>query len=285
MKYGVSVPNFGAYANPRTVAALAREAEAAGWDGFFLWDHIQFWRGFREPMADPWVALAAVAVATERIRLGPLVTPIARRRPWKLARETVTLDHLSGGRLILGVGLGFPPDAEFQMFGEDGDGRVRAGKLDEGLAILTGLWRGEPFSFQGAHFHVDEVTFQPRPVQAPRIPVWVAGMWPNRAPFRRAARWDGVAPMLRDATLDGALMTPDDLHAITDYIARQRGDAAGPFDVVLGGRTPGDDPAAGAATVAAYAGAGLTWWIEGCDPLRGTLDEMRRRIAQGPPRR
>ena len=139
VRFGISVPNFAEYADPRLLTALAREAEAAGWDGFFLWDHILIERSWRMPMADPWVALAAIAAATERIRLGPLVTPLARRRPWKVARETVTLDHLSGGRTILGVGLGHPPEAEYAAFGEEPDARVRALKLDEGLDVLTGL--------------------------------------------------------------------------------------------------------------------------------------------------
>ena len=150
MRFAINVPNFGTYSDPRTAADLAREAEDAGWDGFFVWDHILGAREWQVPIADPWVLLSAVAMRTERIRLGPMVTPIPRRRPWKLARETVTLDHLSRGRLVLGVGLGFPPDAEFEQFGEDGDPRVRAAKLDEGLAVLTGLWSGQPFRLRGA---------------------------------------------------------------------------------------------------------------------------------------
>jgi len=282
MRFGISIPNFGDYFHPRTLAALARDAEQAGWDGFFLWDHMLFWPGFREPVADPWVALAAVASSTERIRLGPLVTPIPRRRPWKLARETVTLDHLSNGRLILGVGLGFPPDAEFAFFGEEPDERVRAAKLDEGLAVLTGLWGGEPFSFDGEHFHLAEMSFLPRPVQSPRIPIWVAGMWPNHAPFRRAARWDGVAPILRDQGPENSL-TPAQIAEIVAYVVVHR-TTSDPFDVVLGGTTPGGDHAQGRDIVAPYADAGLTWWIEGIHSLRGSLDEMQTRIRQGPPR-
>ena len=166
MRFCISIPNFGEYADVRRLAELAKEAEENGWDGCFLWDHINGWT--QEPMVDPWVALAVMAAATSRIRLGTMVTPLARRRPWKLARETVTLDHLSGGRLILGVGLGFPPEEEFTRLGEDADDRARARKLDEGLAVLTGLWSGEPFSFQGDEFEIDEATFLPRPLQQPR---------------------------------------------------------------------------------------------------------------------
>src|SRR5947209_17503121 len=148
MRFGVTVPNFGPYFQPRTLAALAAEAEAAGWDGFFLWDHVLFGD---MPAVDPWVALSAIALATERIRLGPLVTPLPRRRPVKLARETVSLDHLSGGRLILGAGNGVL-SWELDDLDEEADLRTRAAMLDEALAVLTGLWSGRPFSHQGAHY-------------------------------------------------------------------------------------------------------------------------------------
>ena len=282
LRFGISVPNFAEYADPRLVAGLAREAEAAGWDGFFIWDHILIERNWRLPMGDPWIALAAIATATERIRLGPMVTPLARRRPWKVARETVTLDQLSGGRTILGVGLGHPPEAEYAAFGEEPDAKVRARKLDEGLDVLIDLWRGEPFSYRGEHYRIDDVTFLPRPAQSPRIPIWVAGYWPTRAPFRRAARFDGVVPGLVDQGV-GETMSPSDLRAILDYIARQRTESS-PFDAVLGGYTRGDDPRAGAELVAPYAEAGLTWWLEDIHGLRGPLKQMRERIRQGPPR-
>src|SRR6476659_1898148 len=150
MRYCMNVPIFGEYADVRLLATMAQEAEAAGWDGFFVWDHIQ-WSGEedgepRQPAIDPWLALTAIALHTTHLRIGPLVTPLPRRRPWKVVRETVTLDHLSGGRLTLGVGLGFPPGLEYGDFGEDTDAKVRGEKLDEGLAVLTGLWRGAPFS-------------------------------------------------------------------------------------------------------------------------------------------
>ena len=158
MRFGVYLPNFGDHAEPARLVELARAAEQAGWSGFFLWDHVQ--RAGRRGvtgarLVDPWIALAAIAVATERLTLGPLVTPLARRRPWVVARAAVTLDHLSGGRLVLGVGLGAPPEAEFSAFGESPDPRARAEKLDESLAILAGLWRAEPFSFEGVHYRRD----------------------------------------------------------------------------------------------------------------------------------
>lgn len=172
---------FEELSEPRLVAELAVRAEQRGWDGFFLWDHV----AYREPVravADPWITLAAIAAATERLTIGPLVTPVARRRPHQLARETVTLDYLSGGRLILGVGLGSDRTGEFDpdRFGEEGDPRARARLLDEGLGRLDGYWRGG---------------FDPAPLQVPRIPVWVASRWPHRRPLRRAARWDGLFPI------------------------------------------------------------------------------------------
>jgi alkanesulfonate monooxygenase SsuD/methylene tetrahydromethanopterin reductase-like flavin-dependent oxidoreductase (luciferase family) len=196
MRFGIGFPTFGPYSDPRLLADLAREAENSAWDGCFVWDHVQV--GWLDAVADPWVALTAITLATRRIRLGTLVTPLYRRSPWKLARETATLDHLSQGRLILGVGLGSDTFGEISAFGGPQDDRVRAQMLDEGLAVLTGLWSGESFSFSGKYFHIDNTRFIPTPVQQPRIPIWVAGTWPKRPPFRRAARYDGVIPVAGD---------------------------------------------------------------------------------------
>jgi alkanesulfonate monooxygenase SsuD/methylene tetrahydromethanopterin reductase-like flavin-dependent oxidoreductase (luciferase family) len=156
MRFGLHLPNFGPVGDPKIVAGLAAQAESAGWDGFFLWDHILGDPQWREPMVDPWIALAAVGCATSKIRLGALVTAVPRRRPWHLARETATLDHLTDGRLMVGVGAGFPADAEFDHFGEDGDVKRRARRLDEGLAIMAGLWSGVPFTFDGDEYHIRE---------------------------------------------------------------------------------------------------------------------------------
>jgi alkanesulfonate monooxygenase SsuD/methylene tetrahydromethanopterin reductase-like flavin-dependent oxidoreductase (luciferase family) len=191
-RYGLGVPNGGDFADPTRLAGLAREAEAAGWDGFFLWDHL-IRRPPWQPMVDPWVTLAAVAVATERIDIGPMVTPLPRRRVAVVARQTSTLDRLSGGRLRLGVGLGAPDD-EFTRFGESADPRHRARILDESLDALHLLWSGETVSYRGDHVVLDEVEFTPTPVNG-RVPIWVAGGWPGGAPFRRAARFDGVWPV------------------------------------------------------------------------------------------
>ena len=282
MRFGLSLPNLGAYADPHALADLAREAEAVGWDGVFLWDSLHGDPDHPVPIIDPWVALAAIAVATSRLRLGPMVTPLARRRPWKLARETVTLDHLSGGRLVLGVGLGDPAEAEYGAFGEPTDARVRAQRLDEGLAVLTGLWSGRPFSFMGEQYRVREAVFLPPPLQRPRIPVWVGGWWPNRLPMRRAARWDGAFPGKLDGTSVG-LLTPDEVGDIIAFIRQHRRDDR-PFDLVVGGTSPGDDPAAAAALVRPYAAVGATWWVESFAETAASLGAARRRIRQGPPR-
>ncbi len=213
MLFGLDVSNYGEYADPRTLAGLAREAEESGWDGFFIFDHI-LPTDFGAPLFDPWITLAAIAMNTERLRIGPMVTPVPRRRPRKLARETVSLDHLSNGRLILGVGLGGPPDREFETFDESGDARVRAGLLNEGVDVLAGMWTGEPFAYEGEHYRVKEQVFLPTPVQSPRIPVWVSAKWRNRAPLRRAARWDGVFPIPHD----GEHVTPEDLRSVVRYV-------------------------------------------------------------------
>jgi len=274
MRFAVNVPNFGpVFGDPRAIAALAREAEAAGWDGFFIWDHVLWLHPENQPVAEPWVALAAIAAATERIRLGPLVTPLPRRRPWQVARQAVSLDQLSGGRLTLGVGIGGDWFGDYSRFGEPADDKTHGEQLDEALAILTGLWSGEPFSHAGGHYTVSEAQFLPRPVQQPRIPIWVAGVWPGTRPFRRAARYDGIAPMAR--AMD-ALLTPDEVRDLRAYIARHRPSGA-PFDVVLGG------PDLAGEQYAAYAAAGVTWYQVGAGDA-DSLDQARERLRRGPPR-
>ncbi len=278
MRYAISIPNFGAFADAPRLAELAKEAEDKGWDGFFLWDHIHW---TQQPMLDPWMALTVIASSTSRIRMGTMITPVARRRPWKLARETVTLDHLSGGRLILGVGLGGGSvDEEFTRLGEDPDDRVRARRLDEGLEVLTGLWSGKPFSFRGDVYQIDNATFLPRPVQEPRIPIWVAGVWPNRAPFRRAARWDGVVPLKTGGSPDQMplLQTPEDLEKTLAYVRRHR-DVQGSFDVSVSAAIPQDEGAA-REVVNAYEAAGATWLME----WQPDPDALSARLRRGVPK-
>jgi alkanesulfonate monooxygenase SsuD/methylene tetrahydromethanopterin reductase-like flavin-dependent oxidoreductase (luciferase family) len=285
MQYGIHVPQFGDYADARRLAELAQEAEAAGWEGFFLWDHIT--TEWPDRVVDTTVALTAVALSTQRIRFGPLVTPLVRRRPWKVARETASLDHLSGGRLVLGVGLGDSAD-EFQHLGEAGERKVRAAMLDEALEVVTGLWRGEKFHHQGQHYHITQGWFMPPALQSPRIPIWAAGVWPNKAPFRRAARWDGIFPLWKEQRFD-QMMPVEHVKEIVAYVRDQRRSDA-PFDVAHWGITPGD-PAQAAAIVTPYAGAGVTWWLENVSPWRWgwewkgawPLEAMRARIRRGPP--
>lgn len=282
MRFAIGVPSDGEFADPARLVDLAVEAEAAGWDGFFLWDHLVRRRPWKA-IVDPWVVLAAVAQATERIELGPMVTPIARRRPAKLARETATLDRLSGGRLILGVGLGAPDD-EFARFGEDPDPRVRAAKLDEGLELLDRLWTGEPVTHHGTHHVADDVQFRPRPARAPRPPVWVAGGWPTRAPFRRAARWDGVFPIGRDAPR-GTMLPSREVAELVAFTRAEREELGLPwdgFDVVVHGISPGDDADACGRLAAEYAGVGVTWWSELLDREGMSLSAARVRVLQGP---
>jgi alkanesulfonate monooxygenase SsuD/methylene tetrahydromethanopterin reductase-like flavin-dependent oxidoreductase (luciferase family) len=280
VRFSISLPNFGELADPRLHAAMARDAEEAGWDGYFVWDHLLVWNG--NVVADPWTILAAVALATERIRLGPMLTPLPRRRPWQVVRQIVTLDHLSDGRAIFGAGLGYPPHEEFEVFGEPSDATTRAAILDEGLEVVAGLMTGEPFTFDGDHFHLDGVGFAPRPVQRPRVPIWIGGAWPRRAPFRRAARFDGVVPIRLDDGGEEILPTVDDMRAILAYTGEHRtGD--GPFDAVFTGFMP-DDDAQAAETAAELSSFGVTWWQTSIGPDED-LASFRDLIRRGPPGR
>jgi alkanesulfonate monooxygenase SsuD/methylene tetrahydromethanopterin reductase-like flavin-dependent oxidoreductase (luciferase family) len=259
--------------DPRAAAEMASLAEEHGWDGVFTWDAIAIGSA---DVYDPWVLMAAMAMRTERVRLGAIVTPPSRRRPWKLAREAMTLDRLSNGRLILPVGLGALDDSAFANVGEPADARTRAELLDESLAILDGLWSGKPFSFQGRHFRFGEMTFRPVPVQRPRIPIWVVGAWPHERSMRRTLRWDGVY-----AQVEGAAGVREIVAwAEREWPAATRDRT---WDVVAEGRTAVDDSAAAAATVAEYEAAGATWWIES-DWASGSVEAVRTRIEAGPPR-
>src|SRR3954451_13797062 len=234
-KRGIFVAPFDELFDPNVVARLAVAAEERGWDGFFLWDHIRYSAPTRA-VADPWIALSAIAAATDRLRIGPLVTPLSRRRVQKLARETVTLDHLSHGRLVLGAGLGSDNHGELEPFGEVADPRERARLLDEGLDRLAAFWAGE---------------FEPGPVQRPRIPVWVAARWPNRRPLRRAARYDGVFPIEQP----GPEALAEVVAGVHDLRGAPAGGDAGRYDVVVT-NAPGTDPRP-------WIEAGATWCLTG----------------------
>jgi alkanesulfonate monooxygenase SsuD/methylene tetrahydromethanopterin reductase-like flavin-dependent oxidoreductase (luciferase family) len=257
------LPIFDELADPRVVARLAADAEEAGWHGMFVWDHLR-WRAPVRDVADPWITLAAIAAATEQLRLGPMVTPLARRRPAKLARETASLDVLSDGRLILGAGLGSDRfGAEFSATSEQLDDRVRAAMLDESLAILTAAWSGEPVRHHGEHYTVDDIRFLPRPVQRPGIPVWIAGFPGKTKPLRRAARHDGFFPVNLDH--------PDQVAEIADTL---RADPAKSYDIAVA-LEPGTDPAT-------YVKAGATWWLTDFSPEAVSLDQVRGVLREGP---
>ncbi len=277
MKYGLDIPTVGAYANAQILATLAAEAEEAGWDGFFLWDVLFAQDQPTVPVVDPWIALAAIATRTQRIRIGAMLTPLPRRRPWQVARQTVALDHLSNGRLVFGAGLGYQA-LDFTPFGEEYDLRLRAEMLDEGLAVLKGLWSGEPFSFQGKHYQINEVTLLPKPLQSPRIPVWLAGGWPRHKPFQRAARWDGVYLMAANQ-LTGEFLTAEEIREIVNYMNTYR-DVAHPFDVAVSGELP-TDLNQRAEIIQRYSEAGATWWIE-VEASGESFEAYRERIRRGP---
>jgi alkanesulfonate monooxygenase SsuD/methylene tetrahydromethanopterin reductase-like flavin-dependent oxidoreductase (luciferase family) len=266
LRSALYLPIFDALADPAVVARLAAEAEEAGWHGVFVWDQVR-WRAPVRQVADPWITLAAIATATQRLRLGPMVTPLARRRPAKVARETATLDRLSGGRLTLGVGLGSDRFAnEFSKTGEQLDDRLRGQMLDEALEILTAAWSGAPVHHRGRHYTVDGVQFLPRPVQQPGVPVWTAGFPGNRKPLRRAARHDGFFP----ANLDH----PDQLAEVVAIITDLRRHSTAPYDFAVG-LPPGSDPAP-------YAAAGATWWLVEFPPDALSLDLVRGVLRDGP---
>jgi alkanesulfonate monooxygenase SsuD/methylene tetrahydromethanopterin reductase-like flavin-dependent oxidoreductase (luciferase family) len=294
LKFGLYLPNFGAFGEARLLAELAHDAEQAGWAGFFIWDHIA--RPIVTPLADAWVALSAIAMNTKTIRTGALVTPLPRRRPWKVARESVSIDRLSNGRLVLGVGLGSSggQEVEWGKFGEETDLKTRGAMLDEGLEVVCGLWSGEPFAFDGQHYRVKESRFIPTPHQTPRIPVWVAGNWPHHAPFRRAARWDGMIPQSASKGVDELAQLKQAIRYTLDYRQTLRVSETQrvlPFDVVFSGATPGGDPARARAQVEPFGQAGVTWWLEQIYPVHfggrwegvWPLEAMRERVLQGPP--
>ncbi|HEX6421710.1 MAG TPA: LLM class flavin-dependent oxidoreductase [Acidimicrobiales bacterium] len=259
MHTAVSLPPF---TDPATLVAMAVEAEDAGWDGVFLWDHMVLQPEWALDVHDPWTLLGAMAQATSRVRLGTLVTPLARRRPWVVARHLITLDHLSAGRATLGVGLGEPADADFAAFGDPADARERAVLLDDGLAVVDGLLRG-PVAHDGPRYRV-EAELRPRPVQSPRPPIWVAAVAPHRRPLARALRFDGVVPLG-----PGDLLTPEQLAAYLDGVERPAG-----WDVVANW-APG-------ASADDYAAVGATWLVEGIWPTGDWVADVRRRITAGP---
>lgn len=270
MQYGFVLP----YGDARTVADLAHTAEDHGWDGFFVWESV--WG------IDAWVSLAAAAMVTERIRLGTMITPVSRMRPWKLASEVATLDNLSEGRVILSVGLG-ATDTGFVEFGEETDRRRRAELLDEGLEIITGLWAGQPFSYSGKHYTVDPTDFlpPPPPVQQPRVPIWVVGAIGRPKSMARVARYDGLLPYVMEGVEGPLPITPLLVASTLAELEASRGTVAG-FEVVVEGRTGGDSPIT-RSHLEELESAGTTWWLEAMWDSQTDLQSVEGRIRQGPP--
>ncbi|HEX6387158.1 MAG TPA: LLM class flavin-dependent oxidoreductase [Anaerolineae bacterium] len=278
MRYAIGVVPAGEV-SMHALAELAHLAEEAGWDGFFIEDYITHWMAPDAPTVDPWIGLAAIAMRTRRIRLGTAVTPLSRRRPWKVAREAVTLDHLSNGRFILGVGLGGVNDPmNFDRFGEVTDVRLRAEMLDEALDVIAGLWTGESFSYHGKHYQIDEVTFHPTPVQKPRIPIWVGGGYPNKGPTERAARWDGSCLYKETHGAGWQDMTAADVRALKAFVESRRSENT-PYDIMVGGRQRADWDQ-DRTHIRSVAEAGATWWLEFIEPT--TLDKTRQGVMRGP---
>jgi alkanesulfonate monooxygenase SsuD/methylene tetrahydromethanopterin reductase-like flavin-dependent oxidoreductase (luciferase family) len=257
-RFAINIPPF---TDAGTVVDIAVEAETAGWDGVFLWDHLQWIPDQLIDVHNPWVLLGAIARCTARVRVGTLVTPLSRRRPWQVAKELITLDHLSAGRAVLGVGLGETPESDFAAFGEPDGTRDRAVLLDEGLEVLDGLLRGDHVAHRGLHFRVD-TRVSPRPLQEPRPPIWVAGIVPNQPPLRRAVRYNGIVPIGRE------LLLPDQLAAYIGPHLRPEWDVVSPW-------APG-------VPAEEYADAGATWLVESTEPLGDWVPEFRQRVNAGP---
>lgn len=279
-RFAVYVPIADDFADAAAQGELAQLAEASGWDGFFIMDHL-----IRRPpwkaMIDPWIALAVIAAATDRVLIGPMVTPLARRRTAVLARQTATLDQLAKGRLILGVGLGAPAD-EFTRFGEDATPKHLAEILDESLDVLQQLWSGQAVNFAGKHETADDVLFQPRPYNG-HVPLWAAGGWPSKAPFRRAARLDGVWPIAKSRGPITVREFSDCVQAIREYREADGDDPTRPFDNCFMGSTDGASTAQTSDKVGRLTDAGMTWWMEFLDQPDMTLQKARERIEAGPP--
>ena len=272
MKFGFVFPG----GLPQEAIEFAKEAEDYGWDGFFVWEPVYG--------IDPWVVLGAIAAQTRRIKIGTLLTPPSRRRPWKLASEALTVDLLSGGRMMLSVGMG-AVDTGFESMGEITDRKTRAELLDESIDILTGLWGGQPFKYEGNHYQIEEFTFvhqPPPPVQQPRIPIWVVGAWGWPKSMQRVLKCDGILPTIIDQNKKFVDLTPEHVQQIKASVDKNR-QLESHFDIIVENTTPGNDHSAAVAKVQPWIEAGATWWIESMwteqDP-----EKWRERIQQGPPK-
>lgn len=276
MRFGVFLPPFGEFADPRRVMTLATAAEDAGWDGFFLWDHMLARPGMA--VADAWVTMAAVATATKRLRVGAMVTPLPRRRPWVLARQMASLDHLSQGRLIAGIGLGDDGWKEFSSFGDEVDPVIRGEMLDESLDVLQQLLRGDAVHFAGRHYRVDTAPFRPTPHQD-HLPIWGAVRWPNRKPLARIARLQGCFPIFASS---GAPRPPEPAEIVAIRRALDELGGSPDIDIAIRCALSLEDRAGVGETVAALAQSGVTWILEAIAPGEQP-DVVERIVRDGPP--
>jgi alkanesulfonate monooxygenase SsuD/methylene tetrahydromethanopterin reductase-like flavin-dependent oxidoreductase (luciferase family) len=278
MNYGLFLPLFGEFADPARVVDVA---EDAGWDGLFVWDHVYGGEGI--PVGDAFVALAAIAASTSKIRMGPLVTPLTRRRPWVVARQTTSLDHLSRGRLIFGTGLGDEGwQGELSAFAERAqEEEERVALLDESLAVLLQFWSGKPVRHEGSWLHVDSAAFLPTPLQQPRIRVWISARWPRRTPIRRAALVDGVLPIFTEEQDMRALPDPVEVRKIREEVLRCG--APPGHDLVLRGILGPTWTDEALDVLRVLENAGTTWWMESFERDESPSSVFER-VAAGPPR-
>jgi alkanesulfonate monooxygenase SsuD/methylene tetrahydromethanopterin reductase-like flavin-dependent oxidoreductase (luciferase family) len=277
MHFGLGVPNVSTFADPGLLVELAIASEASGWDGFFVWDHLLY-EGPGSGAVEPWSVIGAVAAVTRRIRIGVLVTAVPRRRPALLAQQVATIDLLSHGRCVFGAGLGSKAE-EYAGFGEDSSLVERGRQLNEALALIQALWSPGMVHHRGEFFTADGIELLPKPIQKPHPPIWLAGRWPNKAPFRRAAEFDGVMPTHSGYGHD-AFMRPGELRQIVDYVSTHRPNDHH-FDVVMEGMSDGPEDLDRLSV--AYGDVGLTWWIEKLGWWRGGRDAALGRVAAGPP--
>ena len=293
MRYAVYAPTINDFCDPNRLVDLAVTAEAARYDGFFIWDHLAIDAQGSLGLADATVTLGAIAQATERIKIGALITPLPRRRPWKVAKEIVALDHLSAGRILFGAGLGDPAEIEFGIFGEDPSAVARASKLDEGLAILDPLMCGETVTHTGDTYQLYAVKLAPRSIQLPRIPIWIAAALPATRGLQRAARWDGCFPVkVPTAIVAGTVanaawpewwLSPTELAEAVAYLDRERGGLTG-FAIAATGSTAADNRTQAIARVADYTAVGANWWLEWIDETPGSYADALALVERGPPR-
>lgn len=293
---GVFIPNFGSLADPEFLVEIAVAAEEGGWDGLFLADHLTDFAApaidDHRPISDPWISLAGAATRTDTLRLGSYITPIARRQPWQLARDLATLDQLSDGRVILGAGLGTVHD--FKPYSREFETRALGRQYDEALEVITGLWSGEPFSYDGEFYTIDDAVLRPRPVQEPRIPILAGGWWPHKKPLQRGARWDGIMPQWPSMLQHFPNVVVDNLDSFyQDLIEEQRSHEeevremleyyhsldGDPGEIMLRVELPSTPPD----FTDLCRELGVTWLLS--RPVEGDLthDENIERVREGPP--